>query len=143
MKTIEEVNILQLMKDIKNMISHRVFECDSNNYEIKLFKGEKSIDIQPIMNLLNVMVKDYYLITEIYFESEGDFERYCGISYNNRISEIIHSVRIDEVKFANEDIYSGTLIYHEVYNGKLRFELDCIKYLSRFQKERLWDDGNQ
>lgn len=143
MKAIEEVNILQLMKDIKNMISNRVFKRDSNNYEIKLFKEEENIDIQPIMNLLNVMVKDDYLITEIYFESEADFERCCGISYNNRINEIIHSVRIDEVKFANEDRYSGTLIYHEAYNGKLRFELDCIKYLSRFQKERLWDDRNQ
>ncbi len=32
MKAIEEVNILQLMKDIKNMISNRVFKSDSNNY---------------------------------------------------------------------------------------------------------------
>lgn len=143
MKTIEEVNILQLMKDIKNMISHRVFECDGNNYKIKIFIEERNVDIQPIMSLLNIMVKDDYLITEIYFENEADFERCCGISYNNRINEIIHSVRIDEVKFANEDRYSGTLIYHEAYNGKLRFELDCIKYLSRFQKERLWDDRNQ
>ena len=133
LKTIEEVNILQLMKDIKNMISNRVFELNSNNYEIKLFKEGRNIDLQPLINLLNVMVKDDYLITEIY----------CGISYDKRVNEIVHSIRIDKIKFANKDSYSGTLIYHEAYNGKLRFELDCIKYLTRFQKECLWEDGNQ
>ena len=143
LKTIEEVNILQLMKDIKNMISNRVFELNSNNYEIKLFKEGRNIDLQPLINLLNVMVKDDYLITEIYFESEADFERCCSISYDKRVNEIVHSIRIDKIKFANKDSYSGTLIYHEAYNGKLRFELDCIKYLTRSQKERLWEDGNQ
>lgn len=143
LKRIEEVNILQLMKDIKNMISNSIFESDSNNYKIKIFKQGENIDLNPVMKLLNLMVKDDYLITEIYFESENDFEGCIGFSYNRRVNEILNSIRVEEIKFNNEDSYSGTLIYHEVYNGKLRFELACIKYLSRFQKERLWDDANQ
>ena len=38
----------------------------------------------------------------------------------------------------DEDTYNGTFIYHEVYGGKLKFELACIKYLAKFQRQIIW-----
>ena len=84
------------------------------------------------------MVKDNYLVTEVYFESEEDFEKSFGIKYDNKVNESIHSIRIEEIKVEHEDTYNGTFIYHESYGGKMKFELDCIKYLSKFQRQIIW-----
>ena len=143
LQKIESINLLQLAKNINHIIFEGKLQLNTDEYEIEIEKSNNVTDLQPLLKLLSLMVKDSYLVTEIYFESEADFERCCGISYDKRVNEIVHSIRIDKIKFANKDSYSGTLIYHEAYNGKLRFELDCIKYLTRFQKECLWEDGNQ
>lgn len=61
------------------------------------------------------------------------------IKYEDRLNEIFHSIRIEEIKVEHEDTYNGTFIYHEVYGGKLKFELACIKYLTNFQRQIIWE----
>ena len=87
------------------------------------------------------MVKEDYLVTELYFENKTDFEKCFNVKYENRLNEIFHSIRIEELRWEDEDTYNGTFIYHEVYGGKLKFELACIKYLARFQRQIIWDIG--
>lgn len=135
---IEDINILQLMKDIKNMISTEKTEFINSNYKIKLYKSENISSLEPIIKLLNEMVKENYLITGLYFESKLEFEKCFGFSYDERINRIFNSIRIDEIRFEGEETYSGTFIYSETYGDKLRLELACAKYLAKFQKERIW-----
>ncbi|HCW53782.1 MAG TPA: hypothetical protein DG753_08615 [Clostridium sp.] len=139
LKNIEEINLLKLMKDIKNMISEGNLELKSEDYEIKLSKSDIATDLEPVIKLLDIMVKEDYLVPEVYFESKADFEKCFNIEYEDRLNEVFHSIRVEEIKVEAEDTYNGTFIYHEVYGGKLKFELACIKYLSKFQRHILWD----
>ena len=133
LQKIEEINLLKLMKDIKNMILEDKLELKNEDYEIKISKSDNIINLEPLMKLLNIMVKEDYLVTELYFEN-------CfNIKYGDRLNEIFHSIRIEEIKCEDEDTYNGTFIYHEVYGGKLKFELACIKYLTKFQRQIIWD----
>lgn len=134
LQKIEEINLLKLMKDIKNMISEGRLELKNEDYEIKLSTSDSVTDLEPVMKLLDIMIKEDYLVPELYFESKEDFERCFNIKYEDRLNEIFHSIRIEEIKVEAEDTYNGTFIYHEVYGGKLKFELACIKYLSKFQR---------
>lgn len=49
----------------------------------------------------------------------------------------------EKMQLKNEDyeikISKSDNINHEVYGGKLKFELACIKYLSKFQRQIIWD----
>ena len=139
LQKIEEINLLKLMKDIKNMISEGKVELKNEDYEIKISKNNNITDLEPLMKLLNIMVKEDYLVTELYFENKTDFEKCFNVKYENRLIEIFHSIRIEEIKVEHEDTYNGTFIYHEVYGGKLKFELACIKYLTNFQRHIIWD----
>ena len=139
LQKIEDINLLKLMKDIKAMISKNELELKDEDYEIRISKSDSSIDLEPLMKLLNIMVKEDYLVTELYFESKADFEKCFNIKYEDRLNEIFHSIRIEEIKVEHEDTYNGTFIYHEVYGGKLKFELACIKYLTNFQRHIIWD----
>ena len=139
LQKIEEINLLKLMKDIKNMISEGKVELKNEDYEIKISKSDNIINLEPLMKLLNIMVKEDYLVTELYFENKTDFEKCFNVKYENRLNEIFHSIRIEEIRREDEDTYNGTFIYHEVYGGKLKFELSCIKYLSKFQRQIIWD----
>lgn len=139
LQKIEDINLLKLMKDIKNMISEGKLELKNKDYEIKISKSDNVTDLEPVMKLLNIMVKEDYLVTEIYFESKDDFERCFNIKYEEQLNEIFHSIRIEEIRVEHEDTYNGTFIYHEVYGGKLKFELACIKYLTKFQRQIIWD----
>ena len=139
LQKIEEINLLKLMKDIKNMILEDKLELKNEDYEIKISKSDNITDLEPLIKLLNIMVKDDYLVTELYFENKVDFEKNFNIKYDDKLNEILHSIRIEEIKCEDEDTYNGTFIYHEVYGGKLKFELACIKYLSKFQRQIIWD----
>ena len=139
LQKIEEINLLKLMKDIKNMILEDKLELKNEDYEIKISKSDNIINLEPLMKLLNIMVKEDYLVTELYFENDADFEKCFNIKYEDRLSEIFHSIRIEEIRCEDEDTYNGTFIYHEAYGGKLKFELSCIKYLSKFQRQIIWD----
>ena len=139
LQKIEEINLLKLMKDIKNMISEGKVELKSEDYEIRIRKNDNITDLEPLMKLLNIMVKEDYLVTELYFENKTDFEKCFNVKYENRLNEIFHSIRIEEIRWEDEDTYNGTFIYHEVYGGKLKFELACIKYLTKFQRQIIWD----
>lgn len=139
LQKIEEINLLKLMKDIKNMISEGKLELKNEDYEIKISISDSITDLEPVMKLLDIMVKEDYLAPELYFESKADFESCLNIKYEDRLNEIFHSIRIEEIKVEQEDTYNGTFIYHEVYGGKLKFELACIKYLSKFQRHIIWD----
>ena len=139
LQKIEEINLLKLMKDIKNMISEGKLELKNEDYEIKLSTSDSSTDLGPVIKLLNIMVKEDYLVPELYFESKDDFQRCFNIKYEDRLNEIFHSITIEEIKVEAEDTYNGTFIYHEVYGGKLKFELACIKYLSKFQRHIICD----
>ena len=141
LQKIEEINLLKLMKDIKNMISEGKVELKNEDYEIKISKNNNITDLEPLMKLLNIMVKEDYLVTELYFENKTDFEKCFNVKYENRLNEIFHSIRIEEIRWEDEDTYNGTFIYHEVYGGKLKFELACIKYLARIQRQIIWDIG--
>ena len=141
LQKIEEINLLKLMKDIKNMILEDKLELKNEDYEIKISKSDNIINLEPLMKLLNIMVKEDYLVTELYFENKTDFEKCFNVKYENRLNEIFHSIRIEELRWEDEDTYNGTFIYHEVYGGKLKFELACIKYLARFQRQIIWDIG--
>ena len=134
LEKIEEINLLKLMKDIKNMISEDRLELKNDDYEIKLSTNDSITDLGPVIKLLDIMIKEDYLVPEVYFESKDDFERCFNIKYEDRLNEIFHSIRIEEIKVEAEDTYNGTFIYHEAYGGKLKFELACIKYLSKFQR---------
>ena len=139
LQKIEEINLLKLMKDIKNMILEDKLELKNEDYEIKISKSDNIINLEPLMKLLNIMVKEDYLVTELYFENKVDFEKNFNIKYDDKLNEILHSIRIEEIKCEDEDTYNGTFIYHEVYGGKLKFELACIKYLTKFQRQIIWD----
>lgn len=134
LQKIEEINLLKLMKDIKNMISEGRLELKNEDYEIKLSTSNNNTDLEPVIKLLDIMIKEDYLVPELYFENKEDFERCFNIKYEDRLNEIFHSIIIEEIKVEAEDTYNGTFIYHEVYGGKLKFELACIKYLSKFQR---------
>lgn len=139
LQKIEEINLSKLMKDIKNMISEDKLELKNEDYEIRISKSDNVTDLGPLIKLLNLMVKEEYLVTELYFENDTDFERCFNIKYEDRLSEIFHSIRIEEIRCEDEDTYNGTFIYHEAYGGKLKFELACIKYLSKFQRQIIWN----
>lgn len=138
LEKIEDINLLKLMKDIKNMISEKNLELKTDEYEIKISISDNVTDLEPVIKLLNLMVKENYLVPELYFESKDDFEKCFNIKYEDRLNEIFHSIRIEEIKVKHEDSYNGTFIYHEVYGGKIKFELACIKYLTKFQRHILW-----
>ena len=138
LQKIEEINLVKLMKDIKNMILENKMELKNEDYEIKISKSNNITDLGPLMKLLDIMVKEEYLVTELYFENKADFERYFNIKYEDRLNYIFHSIRIEKIKCEGEDTYNGTFIYHEVYGGKLKFELACIKYLTKFQRQIIW-----
>lgn len=138
LQKIEEINLVKLMNDIKNMILENKLELKNEDYEIKISKSNNITDLGPLMKLLDIMVKEEYLVTELYFENKADFERCFNIKYEDRLNYIFHSIRIEEIKCEGEDTYNGTFIYHEVYGGKLKFELSCIKYLTKFQRQIIW-----
>lgn len=139
LQKIEEINLLKLMKDIKSMILDGKLKLKNEDYEVRISKSDNITDLEPLIKLLSIMVKENYLVTELYFENEADFEKCFNIKYEERLSKIFHSIRIEEIKVEQEDTYNGTFIYHEVYGGKLKFELACIKYLSKFQRQIIWD----
>ena len=58
LQKIEEINLLKLMKDIKNMILEDKLELKNEDYEIKISKSDNIINLEPLMKLLNIMVKD-------------------------------------------------------------------------------------
>ena len=142
LQKIEEINLLKLMKDIKSMILEGKLNLKNEDYEVKISKSDNITDLEPLIKLLSIMVKEDYLVTELYFENEADFEKCFNIKYEERLNEIFHSIRIEEIKVEQEDTYNGTFIYHEAYGGKLKFELACIKYLSKFQRQIIWDLKN-
>ena len=142
LQKIEEINLLKLMKDIKSMILEGKLNLKNEDYEVKISKSDNITDLEPLIKLLSIMVKEDYLVTELYFENEADFEKCFNIKYEDRLNEIFHSIRIEEIKVEQEDTYNGTFIYHEAYGGKLKFELACIKYLSKFQRQIIWDLKN-
>lgn len=117
------------------MISEGKMELKSEDYEIKISKSNNVSNLESLMKLLDIMIKEDYLVPEIYFENKDDFEKCFDIKYEDKLNEIFHSIRIEEIKVEHEDTYNGTFIYHEVYGGKLRFELACIKYLTGFQRK--------
>ena len=118
LQKIEEINLSKLMNDIKNMISEDKLELKNDYYQIRISKSDNVTDLGPLMKLLNLMVKEEYLVTELYFENDADFERCFNIKYEDRLSEIFHSIRVEEIRREDEDTYNGTFIYHEVYGGK-------------------------
>lgn len=115
LQKIEEINLLKLMKDIKNMILEGKLKVKNEDYEVKISKSDNITDLEPLIKLLSIMVKEDYLVTELYFENEADFEKCFSIKYEERLNEIFHSIRIEEIKVEQEDTCNGTFIYHEVY----------------------------
>lgn len=80
LQKIEDINLLQLMKDIKSMILEDRTELKNEDYEIKIIKSNSTNDFTPLIKLLDIMVQENYLVPELYFENIDDFEK-CFISY--------------------------------------------------------------
>lgn len=138
LQKIESINLLQLAKNINHIIFEGKLQLNTEEYEIEIEKSNNVTDLQPLLKLLSLMVKDSYLVTEIYFENKDDFEKCFNMKYDDSLNEVFHSIRIKKIKFQGEETYSGTFIYHETFGEKMKFQLAYIKYLSRFQKEEMW-----
>lgn len=84
LQKIESINLLQLAKNINHIIFEGKLQSNTEEYEIEIEKSNNVTDLQPLLKLLSLMVKDSYLVTEIYFESKDDFEKCFNITTNNR-----------------------------------------------------------
>ena len=95
-------------------------------------------ELKALKRLLEIMVHENFLMTELYFENKDDFKKCFNEEYSSKLNEIFHSVRVKEIKVQGEDSYMGTLIYHEIFGEKMIFKLAFIRYLRRFQREEHW-----
>lgn len=138
LEKIEDINLLKLAKDIKGMVTKGEIETKTSDYELELEVNNEFNDLRPLVRLLEMMVHDDYLVTELYFENKENFKAYFGEEYNDELNEIFHSVIIKEIKVQSEDSYMGTLVYHEVFGEKMIFKLAFIRYLRKFQREAKW-----
>ena len=129
LEKIEDINLLNLAKDIKEMISDGKLKIKTDDYQVEL---EVNNDFKELM------VHENFLMTELYFENKDDFKKCFNEEYSSKLNEIFHSVRVKEIKVQGEDSYMGTLIYHEIFGEKMIFKLAFIRYLRRFQREEHW-----
>lgn len=138
LEKIQDINLLQLAKDIKNMIFNGELKTKTDDYELELEINNDYEKLEPLKKLLEIMIGDNCLITELYLENKNDFKKCFGEEYSKELNEIFHSVLIKEIKVQSDDSYMGTLIYHEVFGEKMVFKLAFIRYLRRFQREENW-----
>lgn len=135
LQKIEDINLLKLANDIKYMVSNEKVKITTNDYELEIKFNNDFIDLKPLLKLLDIMIKDDCLITELYFESKEHFKKYFNEEYSDKLNEIFHSIWISQIKCESEDTYSGTFLYHEMVGEALIFQLSCIRYLREFKKE--------
>ena len=86
LQKIESINLLQLAKNINHIIYEGKLQLNTEEYEIEIEKSNNVTDLQPLLKLLSLMVKDSYLVTEIYFENKDDFEKCFNIKYDDSLS---------------------------------------------------------
>lgn len=48
LQKIEDINLLKLMKDIKNMIAEDKLEFENEDYKIRISKSDSSIELEPL-----------------------------------------------------------------------------------------------
>lgn len=138
LEKIQDINLLQLAKDVKKMIFNGELKTKTDDYELELEINNDYEKLEPLKKLLEIMIGDNCLITELYLENKNDFKKCFGEEYSKELNEIFHSVLIKEIKVQSDDSYMGTLIYHEVFGEKMVFKLAFIRYLRRFQREENW-----
>ena len=138
LEKIEDINLLNLAKDIKEMISDGKLKIKTDDYQVELEVNNDFKELKALKRLLEIMVHENFLMTELYFENKDDFKKCFKEEYSSKLNEIFHSVRVKEIKVQGEDSYMGTLIYHEIFGEKMIFTLAFIRYLRRFQREDHW-----
>ena len=138
LEKIQDINLLQLAKDVKKMIFNGELKTKTDDYELELEINNDYEKLEPLKKLLEIMIGDNCLITELYLENKNDFKKCFGEEYSKELNEIFHSVLIKEIKVQSDDSYMGTLIYHEAFGEKMVFKLAFIRYLRRFQREENW-----
>ena len=138
LEKIEDINLLNLAKDIKEMISDGKLMIKTDDYQVELEVNTDFKELKALKRLLEIMVHENFLMTELYFENKDDFKKCFNEEYSSKLNEIFHSVRVKEIKVQGEDSYMGTLIYHEIFGEKMIFKLAFIRYLRRFQREEHW-----
>lgn len=138
LQKIEDINLLKLANDIKYMVFNNKTEMTTDDYELSIKFNTDVSELKPLLILLDSMIIDKYLITELYFEGKDSFKKFFNNEYSNKLNEVFHSIWIDKIKCESEDTYSGTFIYHESVGEKFVFQLSCIRYLRKFQKEENW-----
>ena len=138
LEKIQDINLLQLAKDVKKMIFNGELKTKTDDYELELEINNDYEKLEPLKKLLEIMIGDNCLITELYLENKNDFKKCFGEEYSKELNEIFHSVLIKEIKVQSDDSYMGTLIYQEVFGEKMVFKLAFIRYLRRFQREENW-----
>ena len=67
LQKIEDINLLKLANDIKYMVSNEKVKITTNDYELEIKFNNDFIDLKPLLKLLDIMIKDDCLITELYF----------------------------------------------------------------------------
>ena len=138
LEKIEDINLLNLSKDIKEMISDGKLKIKTDDYQVELEVNNDFKELKALKRLLEIMVHENFLMTELYFENKDDLKKCFNEEYSSKLNEIFHSVRVKEIKVQGEDSYMGTLIYHEIFGEKMIFKLAFIRYLRRFQREEHW-----
>ena len=48
LQKIEDIDLLKLMKDIKNMIAEDKLEFENEEYKIRISKSDSSIELEPL-----------------------------------------------------------------------------------------------
>ena len=67
LEKIEDINLLNLAKDIKEMISDGKLKIKTDDYQVELEVNNDFKELKALKRLLEIMVHENFLMTEIYF----------------------------------------------------------------------------
>ena len=105
LEKIEDINLLNLAKDIKEMISDGKLKIKTDDYQVELEVNNDFKELKALKRLLEIMVHENFLMTELYFENKDDFKKCFNDEYSSKLNEIFHIVRVKEIKVQGEDSY--------------------------------------
>ena len=72
LEKIEDINLLNLAKDIKEMISDGKLKIKTDDYQVELEVNNDFKELKALKRLLEIMVHENFLMTELYFENKDD-----------------------------------------------------------------------
>ena len=66
LEKIEDINLLNLAKDIKEMISDGKLKIKTDDYQVELEVNNDFKELKALKRLLEIMVHENFLMTELY-----------------------------------------------------------------------------